>query len=115
MSDPREDGVRHDALRLHIEHLRIEGTGPMVAERLAEEVRRQLEALITAYGMPPPRAGGNALRLDDLRVELEPGVGREQVAGAIARRLFRELYGPLPSWTSREVLAEGAAAPEGEG
>lgn len=82
-------------LRLHIEHLRLEGVGPMTAEELAADIEQQLVHLVDAYGTPPPLAGGGSLRLDGARVRVEAGWSREQVAVAIARQLFEQWYGPL--------------------
>lgn len=91
-------------LRLAIEHLRLEGTGPMLADRLAGRIEAHLERLIEAWGMPQALAGRGALHLDGARVQVERGMGQEEIAAAIARQLFERWYGPLPPWA-------GPAAP----
>lgn len=94
-------------LRLAIEHLRLEGTGPLLADRLAGRIEAHLGRLIDAWGVPEALAGRGALHLDGARVEVERGMGQEEIAAAIARQLFERWYGPLPPWA-------GPPAPAGD-
>ena len=85
-------------LRLHIEHLRIEGMAPMMAEQLAGQIEAHLLRLVEAYGAPPAFTGGGALRLDAASVRVQPGWSQDQVAAAVARQLYEQWYGPLGPW-----------------
>lgn len=110
-------------LRLHIDHLRLEGTasilGPVMREELALEIEARLAELVQAHGAPTLAvgggAGGGAVRLDGATVRLTPGVTRDEVAPAIARQIYEQLYGPLSPWgTSVGVGADpvpGAGSP----
>ena len=93
MSDATTPG-----LRLAIEHLRLEGTGPMLAARLAGRIERHLERLIATWGMPESLAGRGALRLEGARIQVQRGASEAEIAAAIARQLFERWYGPLPPW-----------------
>jgi hypothetical protein len=95
------------ALRLHVEHLRIEGLVPMQAEELAALVGVHLERLVETYGVPPLWTGGGALRFDAAPVRVQAGWSREQLAAAVARQLYEQAYGPLGPWAGSTSAAGG--------
>lgn len=89
-------------LRLHIDHLRLEGTaagllGPVMEAELAADIEFHLAELVQAHGAPPLATTG-PLRLDGATVRLDAGVSREGAVAAIARQLYEQIYGPLDPW-----------------
>lgn len=110
------DGERGPGLRLHIEHLRVEGMAPLRAEELAGDVEEHLARLVEMHGTPPLLAGGGALRLEAATLRAEPGWPRERLAAAVARQLYEQWYGPLGPWSGRDpgLAEERAMEPEEE-
>jgi len=97
-----QDPLDRLPLRLHIDHLRLEGTaagllGPVMESELAAEIELRLAELIRAHGAPPLATAG-PLRLDGATVRLDAGVSREGAVAAIARQLYEQIYGPLDPW-----------------
>ena len=88
-------------VRLHVEHLRLAGMAPVMAEQLSARIEEQLLRLVDAHGAPPLLRGGGALRLDAASVRVGPGWSQGQVAAAIARQLYEQWYGPLGPWADR--------------
>lgn len=87
-------------IQLHIENLRVEGTGPMARTEMAALIQEELQRLIEAYGLPPGLSEGGALVLGHHTIHVTPGSSRAETGVQIARGLMGEWFTTGPGGPS---------------